>query len=248
MQSVAEGLHKDQAEPPTSAPSDTKHQVGAATTEAGVQEQTPEQGAATGHVDIEPENTQTETPFLTDDEQQAIEQTADQQEVTTPTAAETAEARLTELEQEVAMFKEQLLRTQAEADNARKRSLRDVENAYKFATQGFAEDLLTVIDALEKAVASLREAKEDVDGCLSDGVNMCLNLFLNTIEKHNIKQLTPLGAPFDPKQHEALVMMPSTEAEPNTVIEVRQNGYILHDRLIRAAKVIVSSQQAADEG
>lgn len=140
------------------------------------------------------------------------------------------------LEAEIAALKDQALRGQAEAENTRRRAVRDVENAHKFALEKFAADLLPVIDSLEKAV----EAADSTGEAIGEGVNLALKLFIDVLEKAGIGRIDPLGEPFDPQFHEAMAMVESPDAEPNSVIDVMQKGYSLNGRLIRAAMVVVS--------
>jgi molecular chaperone GrpE len=151
-------------------------------------------------------------------------------------------ARLAEATQQADAFRDQALRAQAEAENTRRRASREVENAHKFALEKFAADLLPVLDSLEKAVevASSAEGAESI----GEGVQLSLKLFLSVLEKHGVERIDPLGEPFDPQKHEALAMVPSAHAEPNSVIEVMQRGYLLNGRLVRAAKVVVSKGPA----
>lgn len=147
-------------------------------------------------------------------------------------------ARLEQVERELEQYRDQALRAQAEAENTRRRASRDVENAHKYALEKFAADLLPVLDSLEKAVevASGTEGAEPI----GEGVELSLKLFLSVLEKYGIQRVDPVGEPFDPRLHEALTMVASPHAEPNSVVEVMQRGYVLNGRLVRAAKVVVA--------
>lgn len=153
-------------------------------------------------------------------------------------------ARLEEAEQKLDSYRDQALRAQAEAENTRRRAGRDVENAHKYALEKFTSDLLPVLDSLEKAV----EAASGAQGAesIAEGVELSLKLFLSVLEKHGIERIDPTGEPFDPQLHEAMTMVPSDVAEPNSVLDVMQRGYLLNGRLVRAAKVIVA--RAPDPG
>lgn len=153
-------------------------------------------------------------------------------------SAEDLAARLETLEQKAEGFREQALRAQAEAENTRRRAARDVENAHKFALEKFTAELLPVLDSLEKAVevASQAQGAESI----AEGVELSLKLFLSVLQKQGIEQLDPDGEPFDPQVHEAVAMVPSADAQPNSVIEVMQRGYVLNGRVVRAAKVVVA--------
>ncbi|MDX1551511.1 MAG: nucleotide exchange factor GrpE [Marinobacter sp.] len=144
-------------------------------------------------------------------------------------------------------FQEQMLRSQAEMQNVRRRAEIDVEKAHKFALEKFVKELLPVADSLEKAVEST-EGHEDAGelvASIREGVEMTLNLFMNSLGKFNVEQLNPLGEPFDPQQHEAMSMVPAPNAEPNSVVAVVQKGYMLNERLVRPAMVVVAKAEDA---
>ncbi len=138
---------------------------------------------------------------------------------------------------QVAELKDQLLRSLAEVENIKRRAARDVENAHKFAVEKLIGDLFPVLDSLEKAV----ETAVTVEGAqpIAEGVELSLKLFLDTLVKSGVEQIDPLGEPFNPQVHEAMAMVPNPDAEPNSVMDVMQKGYLLNGRLVRAAKVIV---------
>jgi len=142
-----------------------------------------------------------------------------------------------DLDAEVARLKDQVLRSLAEVENVKRRAVRDVENAHKFATEKLIGDLFVVLDSLEKAV----ETAQATDGAdaIAEGVDLSLKLFVDTLARSGVEQIDPLGEPFDPQLHEAMTMLPNPDAEPNSVMEVMAKGYILNGRLVRAAKVIV---------
>jgi len=132
------------------------------------------------------------------------------------------------------------LRAKAEADNARKRAQIDLANAYKYATESLAGELLPVRDSLEAALATNAGSPD----ALRSGVELTLRQLNAVFEKANLKEINPLGEKFDPHRHQAISMLPS-EKEPNTVIDVLQKGYSLHDRVIRPALVTVAKSAGA---
>jgi len=137
--------------------------------------------------------------------------------------------------------RDQALRAQAESENVRRRAQRDVENAHKFALERFASELLPVVDSLERAVEAARgQAKDGAAAAIADGVELSLKLFVDTLARADLKQIDPVGEPFDPKFHQAVSMVESGAAEPNSVLQVLQKGYTLNGRLVRPAMVIVS--------
>ena len=140
---------------------------------------------------------------------------------------------------EIEALRDQLLRTVAESENVRRRASRDVENAYKYANEKLLEDLLPILDSLEKALEL--PGQSDDAKAVSEGIEISLRMFRETLERGGVAIVDPLGEPFDPSKHEALAMVPNEEVEPNSVIEVVQKGYLLNERVVRAARVIVSA-------
>jgi molecular chaperone GrpE len=126
----------------------------------------------------------------------------------------------------------------AEMENLRKRTERDVQNAHKFALERFFNELLPVRDSLELGLAAAEETTDIAK--LREGVDLTLKQLSAAMEKFGVHEVNPVGARFDPHQHEAMAMAPTDQAETNTVMQVVQKGYVLNDRLIRPAKVIVA--------
>lgn len=126
----------------------------------------------------------------------------------------------------------------AEMENLRKRAEREVQNAHKFALERFFGELLPVRDSLELGLAAASDAVDIAK--LREGVELTLRQLTTAMEKFGARQVDPLGAKFDPGQQEAMAMLPTDQAEPNTVVQVVQKGYLLNERLIRPAKVIVA--------
>jgi molecular chaperone GrpE len=136
------------------------------------------------------------------------------------------------------------LRAMAELENVRKRSMRDVENARKYALEQFSRELLNVRDSLEMGLAAATGSDAET---LRQGCEATLKQLAGTMAQFGIDELDPHGEPFDPQQHEAMTMQPSSEAEPGTVLTVYQKGYSLNGRLLRPARVVVA-QAAAEQG
>ena len=134
---------------------------------------------------------------------------------------------------------DQVVRMQAEIDNLRKRSERDLANAHKFALERFANELLPVRDSLEMGLAAFDSGGADPDK-LREGVALTLQMLTNAMEKVAIKEVNPQDERFDPDFHQAMSMQERDDVEPNTIVTVVQKGYILNERLIRPAMVIVS--------
>ena len=134
------------------------------------------------------------------------------------------------------------LRAVAEMENFRKRSERELENARKFAVERFAQDLVTVADALEAATSA---AAGGGAAAHLEGIQATLRQLYRAFEKAGIQVIDPAGQSFDPAWHEAMVALDSDAAPPNTVLEVVQKGYSLNGRLLRPARVVVSRSAEA---
>jgi len=132
---------------------------------------------------------------------------------------------------------DQYMRALAEMDNIRKRAAKDLEGTRQFAVEKFAQDLIGVKDSLELALANA--GKADV-ASLVEGQSATLRLLAKAFEKAQIEEVNPEGQPFNPELHEAMMAQPS-DAPPNTVLAVIQRGYTLNGRLLRPARVVVSS-------
>jgi molecular chaperone GrpE len=132
----------------------------------------------------------------------------------------------------------QYLRAVADLDNIRKRAQKDIEAANRYGLEKFAQELLPVRDSLELAVQTAEKAA-DVRS-LKQGQEATLQLLVKALEKLGIVTINPVGEPFDPSRHEAMLAQPSNTAEPNSVLQVVQPGYELNGRLLRPARVIVS--------
>jgi len=133
----------------------------------------------------------------------------------------------------------QCLRLQAEVENLRKRAQRDLENAHKYGLEKFAVDLLPVRDSLEMGIAAAEG--ESVDPVkLKEGASLTLKMLGDVMQRYGIVEIDPQGQRFNPEFHEAMSIQQCSDVEPNTVVTVVQKGYILNDRLIRPAMVIVA--------
>lgn len=158
-----------------------------------------------------------------------------------PVSHEEFEAVQRELDQALAKADEHwklYLGAHAEMENLRKRAERDVQNAHKFALERFFSELLPARDSLELGLAATSDAVDIAR--LREGVELTLKQLAAAMEKFGARELNPLGARFNPNEHEAMAMLPTDQAEPNTVVQVLQKGYLLNERLLRPAKVIVA--------
>ncbi|MFL0808012.1 MAG: nucleotide exchange factor GrpE [Oceanobacter sp.] len=157
---------------------------------------------------------------------------------------ETTEALL-QAQDEAASLKEQMLRMQAEMQNIRRRADLDVEKAHKFGLEKFANEMLNVVDNLERGLAAAPE--EEATQAIRDGMNMTLDGMISALAKFKVEIVNPVNEAFNPELHQAMTMIESPAAPANTVIDVMQKGYTLHGRLLRPAMVVVSKGAPAAE-
>ena len=151
-------------------------------------------------------------------------------------------------EEQAAEMKDRLLRALADLENTRRRSARDVEDARKYGSSGFARDLLNVSDNLRRGLEAVGDAVQESDETIKNlvqGIEMVERELLSAFERHGIKKVDPLGKPFDHNFHQAMYEKPDTEFANGTVAEVLQPGYVMHDRLLRPAMVAVAKGDPA---
>ena len=161
---------------------------------------------------------------------------AKEAEVTEENSEVTEEDALALAREEIAELNDKLLRTHADMDNLRKRTAREIEDARKFAVERFSTALLDVVDNLERAL----DVEEGNEAGLREGVKLTFDSWKAMMEKFELKRIDAIGEVFDPHLHEALSQMPSDQPQ-GTVIAQHVAGYTLHGRLIRPARVLVSS-------
>lgn len=149
------------------------------------------------------------------------------------------QAQLASLAAAYESAKEQSLRSQAEAQNARRRAEQDIEKAHKFGQEKIVNDLLPVVDNLERALGAIDSSNEALNA-FAEGIQLTLKSFVDALARHQVLVVNPHGEPFDPNLHQAVSAVPNPDVEPNTVINVFQKGYTLHGRLVRPAMVVVS--------
>ena len=141
---------------------------------------------------------------------------------------------------EVEKFRDLALRAEAEMQNLQRRTARDVENAHKFGVEKFVQNMLPVVDSLEKAI----ESTGDNADAIAQGVRLCHKLMVDTLNKEGVEIIDPVGEPFDPNEHQAMSMVENPDMEPNSVLAVVQKGCKLNGRLVRPAMVMVSKAPA----
>ena len=162
-------------------------------------------------------------------------------------SVDTLRESLATLRVELEAAQDQALRAQAEVENTRRRASRETENARKFALERFVSALLPAIDSFERAAEAAAEA--DAGQSVVEGIELSLKLLLGALEGAGVRVVDPAGEPFDPAFHEAMSMVTEPDMEPGSVARVIQKGYVLNERLVRAAMVMVvqaAPEEAAD--
>lgn len=192
---------------------------------------------------IEEENDSTpqETPPTPSDADSSAEKPADAED-----PLKDLEDQLAAVQAEASENRDRMLRMAAELDNFKKRSARELDDLKKYATENLLRQLLTVVDNLERAIAS---ASPDNDNgqSLVDGVALTLAEIMKILEKHHVQPVQALGEPFDPAFHQAMCQEECADQPPNTVVQEFQKGYLIHDRLLRPAMVVVSKAAQKDQ-
>jgi len=177
----------------------------------------------------------------------AFETAADAIPMSSGTGPTSADEKIGQLESELREANEKALRAQAELENYRKRSQRDIADERKYAVVPLVRDLLTVVDNLERAIeaSQARSASEgSVGQGLLDGVKMVATQLEAVLQQHQCVRIETVGTAFDPNLHQAIAQEPSDQYPAGTVTRAAQSGYKLHDRVIRPAQVFVSTGPA----
>ena len=146
---------------------------------------------------------------------------------------------------QITELKDQLLRSLAESENLRKRTIKEIADAKKYSHISFIRDLVSSVDNLHRALEAVPDDKSQLSEPIKNlviGLEIVEKEILNTFEKHSLKQINPLGEKFDYNLHQAMFEVPTNEKEPGYVVEVSQKGYLLHDRLVRPAMVGISKK------
>ena len=139
---------------------------------------------------------------------------------------------------EIAALRERLMRAQAETENTRRQGERRVQDAQQYAITNFARELLQVVDNLRRALGLAEGGTGKGDG-LIEGVAATDRNLTQILNRFGVKEISALNHPFDPDKHEAVMATDQTEQPPGSVVQVLENGYTLHDRLLRPARVVV---------
>lgn len=191
----------------------------------------------------QPENQNEPVPELPDPEQPVADEFAAE-----PSPFELALLQISDLQQQLAAMKDQALRALADADNTRKRAVKDREEASKYAVTSFARDLLDYSDNVKRAIDSIPEelkaVGDDRINSLLSGLDAMQRQLHQTLEKNGIKKIEPRDEPFNPHLHEVMFEVPASGKAPGMIVQLVDAGYMIHDRLLRPARVGV----AKDEG
>ena len=201
------------------------------------------------HPNTQHQPNEPEADPATDDAVTEAEQAAEAAAETAP--EEERSPREAELEAELQDTKERLLRALAETENLRRRNMRDLEEAHKYAISNFARELLEVADNLSRALDAVPpRAREEIEFVrnLADGIALTEKALLTAFERHQIAKVIPeIGEKFDHNRHQAMFEVTTAEQPPGTVAQVLQPGYTIADRLLRPALVGVAKAPARTE-
>ena len=159
-------------------------------------------------------------------------------------ALEAVEYARSELEQELNETKDRLLRLQADFENQRKRSLKERQDALQYGHENLVKDLLATLDNLDRAIEHAEQSEGGDVTSLLEGVELVRRELQGTLGNHHVSEIEAAEAVFDPNFHEAMAQAEAPEAEPGTVVQVLQKGYVLRDRLLRPSRVIVAKKPA----
>ena len=154
------------------------------------------------------------------------------------------------LENQVLELKDQLMRALADGENLRKRTLKEIEQAKKYSHITFVRDLVSSVDNLQRALKSVPDNKSEFSDPIKNliiGLDIVEKEIITNFERHNLKQIDPLGEKFDYNFHQAMFEVATNDCEPGIVVEVSQKGYLLHDRLVRPAMVGISKKSEDKE-
>lgn len=169
---------------------------------------------------------------------------AAENEGATGSELDTLRLELEQARDAVTKAKEDVLLARAEAENVRKRAERDVASAHKFGLERFIGNLLPIKDSMDLGFDAL-DSVSDVES-IREGMSLTAKMFDDALEKAGITAIEPLGESFNPEFHQAMTMQPSTEAAPGTILAVMQKGYLLNERLVRPAMVVVAKALEED--
>jgi molecular chaperone GrpE len=187
--------------------------------------------SAKGHRSMEPKD------IVGIEKSEVVAEEENPSEVTTPAGELSLEEQLAAKEKEARENWDRFLRERADLENYRKRVGREKEELLNYGNKSLLEEILPIIDNLERALA---HASEDGLGAVVEGIRMTHAMLLTTLKKFNVTPIEAVGTPFDSAYHQAMAQVPTDQYEPNTVVEEYQKGYMLKERLLRPAMVTVA--------
>ncbi len=173
------------------------------------------------------------------DEQAQLEDVVPEAVADESEADESVEMQLTKARETIKDYWDQMMRLRAEIDNNRKRAERDIESAHKYALKNFVENLLPVIDSMEMGQTAASADNATLES-IREGTALTTNMLIQVLEKNGLEQIDPVGEIFDPEKHQAISMIEVEGAKTNTIVNVMQKGFLLNDRLVRPAMVVVA--------
>jgi molecular chaperone GrpE len=162
----------------------------------------------------------------------------------TPSDAE----RIASLEAEKAEMRDRMLRIAADFDNWKKRARKDQTDGEMRTKEAVLRDVLEIADNLERATASWGEGKDSDAKSIRDGVELVLRQFRTKLERYQVRSVESVGLPFDPRFHEAISQVPSADAKPGSVLTELQKGYLIGEKLLRPALVVVAAAPPSPAG
>jgi len=179
-------------------------------------------------------------PLATEAEEQAhLEDVVPEAAEDENQADEPVETQLLKAQETIKDYWDQMMRLRAEIENNRKRAERDIESAHKYALKNFVEDLLPVIDSMEMGQTAATADNATLES-IREGTALTMSMLVQVMQKNGLEHIDPLGQIFDPERHQAISMVDVEGAKSNTVVEVMQKGFLLNERLVRPAMVVVA--------
>ena len=195
--------------------------------------------------EIRKDKAQQEKP-IEDKSTEVVEQAAEEIKPSAEETEATAEQEMVKMQQELEEANDMMLRLAAELDNYKKRVAKERESLIRYATQDIIQGLLPILDNFERAIESASKSK-DSDSFL-EGVRMIFKQMYDTLERKGVSKIDAVGKTFDPTIHEAVMQVTSEEHPESVVVAELQRGYMLHDRIIRPSKVVVSKGADMETG
>jgi molecular chaperone GrpE len=155
--------------------------------------------------------------------------------------------KVVELENSINQYKDQLLRKAAEFENYKRRTENDYASIIKYSSEELIAKLLPVIDDFERSLKALQQSKPNTDDVFAKALELIYNKLIKILDAQGVKHFDVVGTPFDTKLHDALLQVPRNDVPPHTVVEEVEKGYRLHDKVIRHARVVVSTDLKTNE-